>query len=122
MASRTFAAGIRFFNVEGVPVKISLAVDGELGVFAFDPAARFFPLNSVIQNGVEISREAFDEMVLEFRELEELRRREFGDSIEGTPPKILTDDEKAWWEAHGGRKDETHRNANNNGRTRPEEN
>jgi hypothetical protein len=57
--------GTRFFDVEGVPVRIEPAADGGLSVFAFDPLPRFFPLFSVLRTGAEITRETFDEMVKE---------------------------------------------------------
>jgi hypothetical protein len=56
----------RFFDVEGVPVKVEPAPDGGLSVFAFDPLPRFFPLASALRGGEPISRETFLEMVREF--------------------------------------------------------
>ncbi len=56
----------RFFDVDGVPVKVEPASDGGLSVFAFDPLPRFFPLATTLRGGEPITRETFLEMVREF--------------------------------------------------------
>lgn len=64
--------GTQLFEVEGVPVALEPAGEGGAVARAFDPSPRYFPVNAVVRNGVEISREAFDELVAECREVRTL--------------------------------------------------
>ena len=113
MGSTMVVSGHRFFDVDGVPVRIEPLPGGELSVFAFDPAQRLFPLDSVIQKGVEISHETFREMVVGFRERQALRAR-------GTH-RLSPDDEEAWDKEAPRREEEEPESTNPRSKARVEE-
>ncbi len=88
-------AQTRFFDVEGVPVKIEPAADGGLDVFAFDPEPRFFPLQWALRTGAPITPDEFAEMV---RECAIAKRREHGQArevVEGAKPQGSVEDENS---------------------------
>jgi hypothetical protein len=94
-SGRARAAQTRFFDVDGVPVKIEPAADGGLDVFAFDPEPRFFPLHWVLRAGAPITPGEFAEMV---RECAIAKRPEQGrarEVVERTKPRDSVEDENS---------------------------
>jgi len=73
-ASRAFAPGVKFYNVKGVPVALESTPSGALVARAADPTPRYFPVDSIFRNGTEISRETFDDMVMELPESQILKQ------------------------------------------------
>ena len=64
----TFADRLRFFDVEGTPVAIVPTPDGGFDVRAFDgPESRRFSLSSVLRNGGEVDKAAFDRLKAKFQ-------------------------------------------------------